>query len=135
MKRHADWHIRLRQYLREAWLKPFCPGEHDCWMFTAGAVKAMTGEDIAKDWHGVYKTVPRGLAIMHKRGFESLADLAASHLPELSNPVTAKPGDVAALMTDEGLALGIVQGARIYVAGQYGLLTVPLIEIGRAFEV
>lgn len=134
MKRFDDWHVRLREYLRGVSHKPFRDGEHDCALFTAGAVKAMTGIDLAAPWRGSYTSLDEGFAALKRAGFDQLVDFAAVNFEEIA-PAFAHPGDIAAVPAPTGLALGIVQGARIYVAGPRGLLTIPLITAHRAFRV
>jgi hypothetical protein len=138
MKRLPSWRSALHAYLHDVWRKPLVWGEHDCALFSAGGVQAMTGEDFGAPYRGRYKTLAGGLRLLKKRGFDSHADLAASLLEEI-HPSMAQVGDLVAVKVDDaGLyALGIVQGSRIYVlrpdAGAIG--TVDLLDAERAFRV
>jgi len=48
VNRLPDWRRKLELYLRDASTRPFRPRPHDCALSAAGAVKAMTGTDLAK---------------------------------------------------------------------------------------
>lgn len=132
--RVEHWHGRLVTYLAEAARTPFAPGRHDCALFAAGAVMAMTGIDLAEGWRGRYRTLAGGQRALARAGYADHVDLAARHLDEV--PVSwALPGDIAAVETPEGPALGVVQGASVYVIGPAGLGLLPLTAASRAFRV
>lgn len=134
MIRYTDWRPRLIEYLGEASRLPFVEGEHDCALFLAKGVRAMTGQDYAAPYRGRYTTTKGGIRILRKAGFDDHIALAAHHLPE--RPVAmARAGDGAVVPTDEGPALGIVQGEGVYVLGPDGMGVVPLTTAIRAFEV
>lgn len=130
-----DWHARLVSCLAASAAKPFQMGQHDCSLFAADAVAAMTGRDIASDWRGRYTTLKGGIRVLRKAGYADHVALAAAHFPERDNPALAQPGDIAVVASDEGPALGIVQGELIYVLGHKGLGFLPLRAAQRVFEV
>jgi hypothetical protein len=123
--RLPDWKPRLLAYLQESSARPFQFGTHDCALFAAGAVQAMTGFDPAADYRGGYRTLNGGLRAIHKAGFEDHVALAC-HLFEAIHSSRVAPGDLAVVDTDEGAALGVVQGDGIYVLGIDRLGLVPL---------
>jgi len=129
MTRLPDWRQRLEVFIRAARAVPFAYGTMDCALFSAGAVQAMTGVDLARGHRG-YRTLAEGL-----RGIRgSHVDMAASLFPEIP-PMSAGPGDIAVVPGDPGLALGIVQGVHVYVMGVSGLGLVPKESAVRAFRV
>lgn len=132
MKRD-DWQARLTEYVVAVQRQAFEPGRMDCALFAAGAVHAMTGEDMAKGFRG-YKTLAGGYRKLKAQGFADHVALAALRFKEVP-PAFAQVGDVAAVPTDEGLALGIVQGEWIYVMRPDGLGIVSLLDAARAFRV
>lgn len=134
MRRRRDWNERLGAYLAACGRRPFEPGRHDCALFAAGAVHAMTGEDPAADWRGAYGTISGGLRRLREAGVEDHVAAAAALFAEI--PVRqARPGDLAVVRAEEGLALGVVQGPRVYVARASGLGLVPIDKAERAFRV
>lgn len=136
MRRYSFWRTALFDYVHDVARRPFQWGEHDCALFAAGAVKAMTGEDFAAGYRGRYKTLRGGLGLLRRKGFVDHADMAASVLEEI-HPSRAQVGDVAAIEESGHTALGIVQGPRIYVLrpGEAGIGTVGLLDAKRAFRV
>lgn len=134
IRRLNSWHINLMQYLGQAARRPFAPGVHDCALFAAGAVEAMTGVDIAAEFRGRYHTVKGGQRRLRRAGYADQVAMAAAHFEEI--PVAfASPGDIAVLQTPEGLALGIVQGAAVYAVASNGLGAHDLLKAIRAFKV
>lgn len=132
--RLPDWRPRLVDYLHACVRKPFMPGEHDCALFLAGGVLAMTGVDYATAYRGQYDTIPAGLRLLRADGFEDHTALARSALPV--KPVSmAVEGDGAIVLEGRAAALGIVQGAGIYVLQESGLALVPLTRGYIALEV
>lgn len=134
LSRYPDWRVRLVQYLSDVSRTPFKDGEHDCALFLAGGVLAMTGHDFAAPYRGRYTTLRGGLRILRKDGFTDHVALASSSLSE--KPVAlAQEGDGACVGTPDGPALGIVQGAQIYFLSPSGLGLVPLTSAQMVWEV
>lgn len=132
--RRPDWGARLSSYIAASMRRPFAWGSHDCVMFAAGAVEAMTGHDPAATHRGKYST-PKGAAGVLKRAkAKTPADLAAALLPEIPVALVGI-GDVVAVSQDDGEALGIFQGAGAYAPGPQGVGILPAHRITRAFKV
>lgn len=134
MMRHPDWKLRLMQYLGEAARTPFQPGQHDCALFAAGAVEAMTGIDYARPFKGRYTTLKGGVRMLREAGFADHIALAAAWFPEIA-PAFAAPGDLAVIETPDGPAMGVVQGEGVYVLTVDRLGIVPMPGATRAFRV
>ena len=135
MKRLPDWQPRLHAWLRGINGRPIRPGQHDCCLFGAGAIEAQTGVDIAAPWRGRYTTFAGGRRVLRKAGFNDHIDLIACTLPE-DHVSTALPGDIAIVPTEDGEAVGLIQGAAVYVLTLSGHLGfVPMAPIQRLFKV
>lgn len=134
MNRLPDWNARLHAYIDAVKRSPFDWRAHNCATFVAGAVKAMTGDNIAKGYR--FKTERGALSAMKREGFDNLADMAASKLPEI-HISQARIGDVAAIPTDTpfGFVLGIVNGEMILALRPDGMGLAPLLSATRAFRV
>ena len=132
--RFDDWHLRLIEYLSFSARKAFQPGLHDCALFSAGAVAAMTGVDFAANWRGRYTTLSGGARLLRRAGHDDHIALAAACLKEIA-PAFAAPGDLAVLPQGGAMVLGVVQGERVYVLTQNGLGLLHLSDAARAFRV
>ena len=128
--RTPTWQADLKAYIKAHQHSEFSYGKHDCALFAAGAVKAVTGKDLADGLRG-YKTLAGGLRRVREKGFDSHVDVFAASLIEIP-PLMARVGDIAVM---EGDALGVVQGRSIYVATPKGVGLVPLTGALRAFRV
>lgn len=136
--RKPGWNARLNAAIEGFRRTPMRYGEADCAVLAAAAVEAITGARPGNaEWYG-YVDEASALAILKAGGFATLADLAASVLPEI-HPSQATLGDIAAIPSDTpfGFALGVVSGDRIFVFGARfdGLGTVGLLTATRAFRV
>lgn len=134
LQRYPDWRARLTCYLIDAAPLPFEDGVHDCALFLAGGILAMTGTDYAAPYRGRYTTLRGGMRILRKDGFRDHVALVEATLPRRA-VAFAREGDGACVQTEDGPALGIVQGAQIYVLSPRGLGLVPLTAASSAFEV
>ncbi len=135
MSRRKDWQPRLIAYLAAASRKPFVPGEHDCALFMAGAIEAMTGEDPAAKWRGKYKSIKAGVAAVRRKGHADHVALVASLFEEVP-PAFAHVGDIGVVEGAYGFgALGIVQGEGVYVLTETGMAIVSRLKMQRAFRV
>ncbi|WP_375227494.1 DUF6950 family protein [Roseobacter sp. S98] len=134
LQRHPDWRNRLIAYLTTCARRPFEPGKHDCALFLAGGVLAMTGVDFAAPYRGRYTTVAEGVRLLRRHDFADHAALARTSL--VSRPVSmAREGDGAIVREGASPALGIVQGAGIYVLRETGLGLMPLTAAEDVLEV
>lgn len=134
MSRLPNWRHRLASYVSDKARAEFDPGQTDCALFAAGAVEAVTGHDPAQGHRGRYNTIQGGLRRLRKSGTTDHVAMAARLFAEI--PVSyAQPGDLAVLASDDGPALGVVQGEKIYVMTRAGLGLVPLLSASRAFRV
>jgi len=113
MIRHPDWQKRLIAYLAQVRSLPFKTGKHDCTLFSAGCVAAMTGVDMARGLRG-YRTPREGAKMLAAKGYADHVALIADQLEECP-PLMAQAGDVAVIEPVSGLSVGIVQ-ARIYTS-------------------
>lgn len=134
-KRSPDWQLRLMQYIAERARTPVDPAGPVCAEFAAGAVEAMTGQPLGIQWRGKYRTVSAGLKALKAGGYADHIALVADMFDEIP-PAFARPGDIAVLPGDDGIAaLGIVQGSHIYVQSAGGVGAVLLTDAIRAFRV
>lgn len=116
MKRFPDWEQRLSAYLAPLRDKQFRWGKHDCCTFAAGAVEAMTGEDVIPEFRGTYSD--------EASANEALAKIGAGTLIRTMNakfervPVGhAHRGDVVMI---QGGGLGIAMGDVAIQVGEAG---------------
>lgn len=132
VRRH-DWYSRLSACIEGALQRPFEWGVHDCALFAADAVLAMTDMDLADGFRGRYRTARGARRILGRGGMAGVADLAATQLPDVA-PALAAQGDIAVVVTGDGPALGVVTGPLVAVPGRAGLGFVPRSEATRAFH-
>jgi len=120
--RRPDWRARLATYLADLAGRRFRPGRHDCALFAAGAVEAMTGVDLAAPWRGTYRSLEQGRAALEAAGWASHQEFVAAHFAPVA-PSLAQVGDLAVMPGEiEGsAALGVVQGPAVYVLTPAGL--------------
>lgn len=133
--RLPEWRARLANYLGAVSARRFRPGRHDCAIFAAGAVEAITGLDLADAWRGKYISLGAGRAMLRAKGFQDHLALAVALFPEVP-PALAQVGDLAALPGDAGFAaLGVIQGPGVYVLTPAGLSVVSRLHVEKAFSV
>lgn len=98
---------------------PFEWGTNDCGLYIADAVKAMTGEDIAYDFRGKYKTetgAKRQLAKLYGGGLDKVMD---AKLERIEVPFVQR-GDVVLFAGDLGPTLGIYFNGGVFSSGPDG---------------
>jgi hypothetical protein len=134
--RFEDWPARLDTAIAAARHQSGIWGRHDCALFAAGVVRAITGEDFAAEYRGRY-TTRIGAARVLRRVAHGDVDAAATRAlgAPLAAPLMAQRGDVVALDRSEGLGLGICLGARIAVVGAAGLEFRPITDAIMAWRV
>lgn len=128
--RLPDWNDRLQALIRERRLTPFDWGTHDCVLWSADCVLAVTGVDLGSGHRGTYSTASGAVRRLRRLGFASTADLADRHLGERTHRAMARLGDIVALPDGGGMgpALGVCYGATSLFVGStaesHGLVVV-----------
>ena len=132
--RRTDWLKRLSAYIDAVRRTKFDHGHNDCATFSAGAVAAMTGDDPAAAYRGRYVSVGEGLALLRAEGTDDHIQRAVELFP-MRHPSEAQTGDLAIVSVPDGLALGVVVGARVFLVGLTGLYTVDLLDARKILKV
>lgn len=133
--RLPDWSPRLFAYLAGVTRRPLAPGAHDCALFAAGAVEAMTGVDPAAAWRGQYRSFNAGLKALRQAGFRNHVALVASQFPAVP-PAFAQVGDIGVIRQRGQLpALGIFTGESLAVLRDTGLGFAPRALARQAWRV
>jgi hypothetical protein len=144
--RTDHWATReLHKFLEDNAGTKFQWGFWDCALFSANAIEAMTGVDIASEFRGEYSDqASAAAAIARITGVENgtvedaAAYCAAKHgLVELEHPLMAQRGDLVVLEDSGRIIAGIVHltGRHIVAAGEHGLKRIPITSVKRAWRV
>lgn len=125
--RKRDWRAILVDYMAEKGPLSFEYGEHDSWTFVMGAAGAIRGEDLVGKVKG-YSGWEEGLELLKEEtGRRGLLDFVARKFRKAPNIWEAMGGDIAAIETEDGINLGLVQGGMIYVlTKEAGINLTPL---------
>ena len=141
-RRVPDWPDRLAAYIERVRREPFCWGRHDCALFVAGVVHAMTGRDIAAAWRGPYGSALSAARMIRRiTGAYPLADGINAYTQAQGwrerQPTTAQRGDVVLLRASakNRQALGVCVGATACAPGPIGLVFVALGDCQRAWSI
>jgi hypothetical protein len=140
LKRAENWPIKLADALVRARRRPFVWGQHDCCLFVADVVKAMTGMDMGADIRGRYDSREGAAALIAQTtgggGFDALAALYADRygFAEVA-PGFAWRGDVALTDADLGPTLGIIIDSSVGHLAPGGLTFLPRALVRRAWRV
>ena len=120
--RVKNWPSVLARFIETRRNMPFAWGTHDCALFAADAVKAITGVDHAALFRGLYDTRDQAEAIVAQYGG---LRLFINYIlgPEI-DPKMAQRGDVALILDARGQeALAVCIGASFIAPAMGGGLT------------
>lgn len=137
LTRLPDWRARLARELDRQRATAFAWGQQDCVLgLAAGAVQAMTGEDLARAWRGRYRSAAGALRALREAGYPGLGAALADHLPEIS-PDYADIGDLALVATDAppGEALAIFDASGLIAMTEQGHGRIARTHALRAFKI
>ncbi len=120
--RRPDWLARLAMTMRQYESAPFLFGVHDCGLFAARCVDAMTGSN----WAGELYTDRKGAArLLHSEGSLEAVVSRRLGIPAEGEPVT---GDVCQVAPH---ALGIFWAGSVAVLSARGLRLRPRASVLR----
>ena len=146
LTRAQHWATRsFHQFIKDNTNTPFKWGEHDCALYAANGIQAMTGVDIASDFRGLYTDEATAAAAIEKvTGIKngSVEDAAAYcankyGLTEWQHPLMAQRGDLVVVEDAGRVIAGLVHltGRHISAAGENGLKRLQITAIKRAWHV
>lgn len=134
LTRLPDWEARLNALIESRRHAPFQWGLHDCCLFAADAVCAMTTVDVAAAYRGTYHSGAEAVRILHRaRGVRMLV---TTQLGQPIDPRIAGRGDVVVALGHESQeALGICLGSVYVLPGLRHLLFRSMDEARAAWAV
>lgn len=143
LPRKQQWDTcHFNQFLIDHANKPFAWGSHDCALFAANAVEAITGVDIASEFRDKYTTQLAAIRTISKitggsTVVDAVAHCAEKHgLAEHSYPLMAKRGDLVVIDNAGTLIAGVVHlnGRHVISVSETGLVRLPITNIVRAWS-
>lgn len=141
MKRLHNWRTALTQTINDKRELEFKWGEHDCALWAASCVHAITGIDFAKDIRGTY-TSPEGAykQIIRVYDCHQITEIFEKCLE--GKPIhvaSALPGDVMFRSSNMGgfdAIVGICNGkSSLFLTEEQGLISIPTLELDGAYRV
>jgi hypothetical protein len=146
LKRTPHWATReLHQFVIDRSTARFVWGIHDCCLFVADGIQAMTGVDIASDFRGQYTdetsakaAIAKVTGVANGTVEDAAAYCATKHgLAELTHPLMAQRGDLVVVEDAGRLIAGLVHlsGRHIVAAGEQGLKKIPITNVKRAWRI
>ncbi|MET0376885.1 MAG: hypothetical protein ABW128_21845 [Rhizorhabdus sp.] len=134
--RFPDWEERLALYLDTRADMPFRWGHHDCALFAAGAVKAMSGVDPAEVFRDKYDTSAGAALALREHGAGTLLRTCVEWFGASKHISQAKRGD---LVMRNRTTLGVCVGQWSWFVGQddfrAGLISEPTAICSKAFTI
>lgn len=139
--RFSDWETRLEAHLTSVWNNDFQWGVHDCALFAAGCIEAITGQDVATQFRGTYATEDDAYEVIQTfagAGLHALAEKIADTFKFVEVEANfAQRGDAALCEETERNVLGVIDfsGRSVMIAGIKGVVKRPLSCIKRAWRI
>jgi hypothetical protein len=134
MVRLPDWEDRLHAYLDRLAGAAFVWGKHDCALFAAGAVQAITDRDPAATFRGRYTTARGSVRALRRWGAGDLEKTVAAMFPDRASAF-ARRGDLVLV----GDMVGVCVGADALLVGEEdgepGLVRAPRATWSRCWSV
>lgn len=133
MSRLKTWPSRFAALVDEARAKPFAWGSHDCCLWAASAVKAITGRDPGAEWRHGYFTPRAAISILQSiGGYEG----AGARMGPPIHLGLATVGDIGLVTWGDGTrSLGVRSMSHWMCAGDHGLEYLPLEAASHAWGV
>ncbi|MFU8883097.1 MAG: DUF6950 family protein [Rhodobacterales bacterium] len=125
-KRLSNWPLLLATEIEAARTTPFAWGQHDCALFAADVVLAITGSDPAAAVRGSYRSQRGSARVLKRLGCDTLEEAATKALGQAVSCALLQRGDVALLDLPTGPTLGICVGATVAAPAETGLAFLPL---------
>lgn len=128
----CGWRERFDALVAERMHTPYAWGEHDCCLWTADSVLAVSGVDHAAAWRGTYADAAGGARLLAELGgLSALAAMAGD--PIL--PLMAAVGDIGIVEHGGRQSLAVCTGDCWLLAATHGLAVKPFDAATAAWRV
>ena len=132
MRLHT-WPTRYAALCSARMNAPFEWGVHDCCLWAADAVEALTGVDYAAAWRGTYSSAAGAARLVAELG--GIRAIATGALGDAVAPLLAGLGDLVLIDQGGREMLGVCNGAEALVVGPAGLEAVSMPSALAAWKV
>jgi hypothetical protein len=134
MKRHADWTLRLTNFVKDKKHVPFEWGVNDCCLFVADMTIAITGVDPAATFRGTYKTELGAMKALKKQGFDDVEAVLNGAFGSTVSRLDVRRGDVV-LFENAGRDIAGVMFGEVLAPGNFGIETFSPLVIKKVWRV
>jgi hypothetical protein len=127
--RLPDWEARLSALIAARLREPFRWGAHDCALWGADVVAALTGQDFGAAFRGAYDDAEGAARALRVHGAGTVVRTFDRHLRRTPPPL-ARRGDLVRIPRSDAAplgSLGVVIGSDALCPGDLGLM-----RVGRA---
>jgi len=133
MTRLPTWQTRFALLCIDRRVRAFEWGHHDCCLWAADAVHALTGQDFAADLRGTYATAAEASRVLKKLG--GVRGIATEALGDSVAPAFATVGDIVLMEQDGRELLAVCNGLEALCAGYAGLAPAGMEQAIAAWKV
>lgn len=120
-----DWQVRYDEVVAKCRNTPFQWGQHDCCLWAATVVEAITGTDPAAAYRGTYDTAAGAMKVIKELG--GIAEIPTPWLGEPIAPQFANVGDIILVYQDRE-SLAVCNGKNTLVVAPEGLYSIPTLS-------
>lgn len=134
LARKQDWQLHFEKCVSENYNKKFEWGTHDCFLWSANLVLAITGTDIAENLRGTYSTAKDAKHILKE--FGGLAGLVTEYTgKEPVSPLLAAVGDLVLTDYTGQHTMAVCNGETLLATGVDGLVSLPMSAALKAWRI
>jgi hypothetical protein len=134
IKRYNDWQLRFEKVVAENSNKAFEWGYHDCILWGANAVLAITGYDAAEGFRGTYSTALGAARVLKELG--GIEKLINDKLYVEPVPAGyANIGDILLVDLDGQLTTAVCNGETMLAPGEVGLVALHTLSALKAWKI
>lgn len=120
---------KLSAFINQRNCEPFKWGKNDCCLLVADWVFFATGNDVAADFRGKYRTENGAFKQLFKRGLNDVQSVFKERLNPAIAVSYARRGDLALVEFKGDYVGGIVTVNAVVCVGEYGLVTLPMAAV------
>jgi hypothetical protein len=134
IKRYDDWQLRFEKAVAENMNKPFEWGSHDCVLWGANAVLAITGYDAADGFRGTYDSALGAAKVLKELG--GMEKLTTDKLGV--EPVAAgyaNVGDILLVNLEGQLTMAVCNGETMLAPSELCLVALPTLSALKTWKV
>lgn len=132
--RKENWPRIISEEIKKLQNTPFEWGKKDCCLAVGDIIETYTGEDLASEFRGKYKTASGSVRALKRYGQGTIRATMDAKLPSIPIEEACR-GDIGLVKTEAGESLAMIFSQQAWAMAENGIEALPMTDLVCAWRI